>query len=302
MSQPSPNDSDAILGGQNPQPIDAAVLGGVEGVKQQIAKEWGLSYELVDRFSFETVFVNDNAEIIDRQQKQAFCYTVDINGVPLELVCISAGSFLMGGCRQTDYQLETQLAQPIHLVTLESFFMGKYPVTQKQYLALMGMNPSRYQADDRHPVEEMSWRDAMEFCERLSKLTSKKFTLPSESQWEYACRAGTDTDFCFGRQINTKLANYDDLENDKYFRSRGRTTPVGIFSPNSWGLYDVHGNVREWCLDKYYHHGYIGAPLDGSAWSDFDTNDRSCQSYRSFRSGSWNDRREECMSYTRGLW
>ena len=197
MSELQPSNTDAILGGQTPPPLNSAVLGGIAGIEQQLINQWGLSKESISRFGFETVFVNDNAEIIDRQQKESFCYTVDINGVPLEIVYIPAGSFMMGGFDEA--QISHRLPEPLHIVTLQPFFMGKYPVTQKQYLSLMGTNPSRFHADDRHPVEEVSWRDAMEFCRRLSELTNKNLTLPSESQWEYACRAGTDTNFYFGR-------------------------------------------------------------------------------------------------------
>ena len=305
MSELLPSNTDAILGGQTPPPVNAAVLGGVAGAKQQIAREWGLSDGLVTCARFETVFVNDNAEIIEQQQKEVFCYTVDINGVSLEMVYVPAGNFAMGGIPHSGNQPAYQLVQPIHLVTLESFFIGKYHVTQKQYLALMGTNPAYFKGNDRHPVEEVSWQDAMEFCRRLSELTNKNFTLPSESQWEYACRAGTDTNFYFGREINSELVNFDNLTNDKYARGRSicRTTPVGIYPPNSWCLYDMHGNVRDWCLDTY-HHGYIGAPSDGSAWLEVDRNDynnRDSWNYHSFRGGSWNDTGEMCASYQRGF-
>jgi eukaryotic-like serine/threonine-protein kinase len=302
MSELQPFNTDAILGGQNPPPLNDAVLGGVAGTKRQIVHEWGLSEELVDRFSFETVTVNENAEIIDRQQKEAVCYTVDINGVPLELVYIPAGSFLMG----VTFEWHThKREEPIHLVTLQSFFMGKYPVTQKQYLALMDTNPSRFQGNDRHPVEKVSWENAMEFCCRLSKLTDKNFTLPSESQWEYACRAGTSTYFYFGQKINTDLVNfagYDPNERSTSkiaeYISNHKTTSVGMYPPNSWGLYDMHGNVWEWCLDTYQSN-YIGAPSDGSAWIDSDRNYLSC--HHQMRGGSWRLLSCYCLSYSRGF-
>jgi eukaryotic-like serine/threonine-protein kinase len=228
---------------------------------------------------------------------------VDINGVPLEMVYIPAGNFSMGCTSPLGHQLEHQLVQPIHLVTLESFFIGKYHITQKQYLALMGINPAYFKGNDRQPVEQVSWQDAMEFCRRLSELTNKNFTLPSESQWEYACRAGTDTKFYLGQKINSKLVNFDDFTTGNSFRGGflRRTAPVGTYPPNSWGLYDMHGNVRDWCLDTY-HHSYIGAPSDGSAWIEVDLNDYDDSwDYHSFRGGSWNDTEEMCMSYQRGF-
>jgi formylglycine-generating enzyme required for sulfatase activity len=288
MSELQPSNTDAILGGQTPPPINAAVLGGITGIEQQLINQWGLSEESISRFRFETVFVNDNAEIIDRQQKEAFCYVEKINSVPLEMVYIPAGSFLMGGFDES--RISDQSPEPIHPVTLQSFFMSKYPVTQKQYLALMGTNSARFQADDQRPVVNVSWRDAMEFSRRLSELTNKNFTLPSESQWEYACRAGTDTNFCFGQKINADLANFKDSRETiaDYYKTT-QTTPVGIYPPNAWGLYDMHGNVLEWCLDTL-HGNYISAPSDGSAWIDFDN-----QYYHPCRGGSW---RYLCNSYT----
>jgi eukaryotic-like serine/threonine-protein kinase len=305
MSENQPDNTDAILGGQTPPPVDAAVLGGVAGIEQQLINQWSLSKESISQFSFETVFVNDNAEIIERKQKESFCYTVDLNGIPLEMVYVPAGSFMMGGFDEA--QISHKLPEPLHLVTLQSLFMGKYPVTQKQYLALMGTNPARFQADDRHPVEEVSWRDAMEFCRRLSELTNKNFTLPSESQWEYACRAGTDTNFYFGQEINTDLANFADFKPfedsretiAEYYKTR-KTTPVGIYPPNSWGLYDTHGNVYEWCLD-IHHCNYIGAPSDGSAWIDFDEdNHNRMGNSHPCRGGSWRNLWDFSTSYKRG--
>jgi formylglycine-generating enzyme required for sulfatase activity len=123
-------------------------------------------------------------------------------------------------------------------------------------------------AQDQHPVERVSWEDAMEFCHRLSQRTGRHYTLPSEAQWEYACRAGTSTPFAFGETISAELANYRASEN--YGQGpkgvdRGQTTPVGMFPSNAWGLHDMHGNVWEWCLD-HWHGSYEGAPEDGSAW------------------------------------
>jgi formylglycine-generating enzyme required for sulfatase activity len=177
MSEIQPDNTDAILGGQNPPPLNSAVLGGIAGIEQQLINQWGLSKESISRFSFETVFVNDNAEIIDRKQKESFCYTVDINGVPLEIVYIPAGSFMMGGFDKA--QISHRLPEPLHLVTLQSFFMGKYPITQKQYLSLMGKNPARFRADDRHPVVKIQvWergrREGMAKPQEWAEIASRK--------------------------------------------------------------------------------------------------------------------------------
>jgi formylglycine-generating enzyme required for sulfatase activity len=133
--------------------------------------------------------------------------------------------------------------------------MGKYEVTQAQYQAIMGNNPSNFKGEKR-PVEQVSWNDAVKFCEELSKKTGRAYRLPSEAEWEYAARAGTDTPFHFGETITTDLANYNG--NFTYASApkgeyRKETTDVGIFPPNSFGLYDMCGNVWEWCLDKYHN-------------------------------------------------
>jgi eukaryotic-like serine/threonine-protein kinase len=306
-----PDNTDAILGGQNPPPTNAVVLGGMTGMKRQVLYEWGLREELVNPFSFETVTVNDSGEIFEQKQKDALCYTENLNGIPIEMVYIPAGEFLMGGSIEflypgniADYKDYKNVAEalefekPIHLVTLKSFFMAKYPITQAQYQAVMLTNPSKFQGDDRHPVETVSWDNAMEFCRRLSELTSKNFSLPSESQWEYACRSGTNTRYCYGQKISFDLVNYSGCEhfNDSHrediqAKCQYKTTFVGNYPPNPWGLYDMHGNVWEWCLDTR-HDNYIDAPTDGSAWIESDGD-------HPVRGGAWNDLAHQCMSYKR---
>ena len=165
---------------------------------------------------------------------------------------------------------------PQHRVTVSTFFISRYPVTQAQWQAIASLDkvdidlkadPSRFKGDNR-PVEQVNWYDAVEFCARLSRETGREYILPSEAEWEYACRAGTTTPFHFGETITTDLANY----NGNYTYGSGpkgvyreETTPVGSFSPNAFGLSDMHGNVWEWCEDNW-HNNYEGAPTDGSAW------------------------------------
>ncbi len=167
--------------------------------------------------------------------------------------------------------------RPQHLVGVAPFYMGKYPVTQAQYEIIMG----NFQGGDR-PVETVSWHDAVEFCRKLSQLTSQQYRLPSEAEWEYACRAGTTKPFCYGETISLEVVNYRSEE----------TTSVGSFPANSYGLYDLHGNILKWCADKY-HGTYTGAPTDGSAWS----NDRN-QAYV-LRGGCWYSRLSYCRSAAR---
>jgi formylglycine-generating enzyme required for sulfatase activity len=161
-------------------------------------------------------------------QKQAL--ELKIPGArPLELVEIPAGSFLMGS-------KERDSEQPIHKVTLKAFRIGKYPVTQGQYEAVMGKNPSYFKGADR-PVERVNWHDAVEFCKKLSKQTGQQVSLASEAQWEYACRAGSTGKYCFGDD-ESKLGDYA-----WFLANSGRQTyPVGQKKPNGWGLYDMHGN------------------------------------------------------------
>jgi formylglycine-generating enzyme required for sulfatase activity len=156
--------------------------------------------------------------------------------------------------------------------------------------------------DDR-PVEQVSWGDAMEFCRRLSQRTGRHYTLPSEAQWEYACRGGTSTPFAFGETLSDELANYDASEtygNGLKGKYRKQTTPVGRFPANAWGLQDMHGNVLEWCLDDW-HGSYEGAPVDGSAWVDgtVGQSSNSGEKTKLLRGGSWDDNPGSCRSADR---
>jgi formylglycine-generating enzyme required for sulfatase activity len=155
---------------------------------------------------------------------------------------------------------------PQHQVTVPSFFVGKYPLTQAQYEAIMGNNPAYFKGNNR-PVEKVNWDDAIAFCQKLSQKTGKNYKLPSEAQWEYACRAGTTTPFYFGESITPDLVNYDGrypYANAPTGQYREQTTDVGTFPPNAFGLYDMHGNVWEWCEDDWQKN-YINAPINGSA-------------------------------------
>ena len=140
----------------------------------------------------------------------------------------------------------------------------------------------------------------MEFCRRLRQRTGRYYTLPSEAQWEYACRAGTSTPFAFGETLSDELANYDASEtygNGLKGKYRKQTTPVGRFPANAWGLQDMHGNVLEWCLDDW-HGSYEGAPVDGSAWVDgtVGQSSNSGEKTKLLRGGSWIDNPRGCRS------
>ncbi len=261
------------------------------------------------------------------QQARHFIEDVG-NGVQLEMVQIPQGSFLMGS---PEDELERRDNEgPQHEVTVPPFFMGKYAVTQAQWKTVANLpqvnrelnpDPSYFKGANR-PVESVSWYDAVEFCARLSQHTGKPYRLPSEAEWEYACRAGTTTPFHFGETITTDLANYDgtDDKDGKWSGSYGQgpkgiyrqeTTPVGSFGvANAFGLYDMHGNVWEWCADPW-HDGYQGAPTDGTVW-DENCNDNRYQKYvdllvntegdnqaRLLRGGSWNNNPRNCRSAIR---
>ncbi|MFO5440741.1 MAG: SUMF1/EgtB/PvdO family nonheme iron enzyme, partial [Dolichospermum sp.] len=165
------------------------------------------------------------------------------NGVKLEMIAIPGGTFWMGS--PTNEAERNNDEGPQHQVTVPSFFMGKYPLTQAQYQAIIGNNPSYFKGNNR-PVERVIWNDAVTFCQKLSQKTGKNYRLPSEAEWEYACRAGTKTPFSFGDNITPDLVNYDgnypykSAPKGKY---REQTTDVGTFPPNAFGLYDMHGNV-----------------------------------------------------------
>ncbi|XWK87203.1 MAG: bifunctional serine/threonine-protein kinase/formylglycine-generating enzyme family protein [Phormidium sp.] len=256
----------------------------------------------LSKFSFEVVTVNASGAIINRQNREAEFFREDINGVTLEIVSIPGGTFLMGSPNTEEKRYNDE--GPQHQVTVAAFFMGKYPVTQAQWEAVAALpqanislktNPSNFKGANR-PVEQVSWNEAQEFCTRLSQKTGKIYRLPSEAEWEYACRAGTTTPFYFGETITTDLVNYDG--NYTYASApkgiyRQQTTDVGSFPPNAFGLYDMHGNVWEWCAD-IYHDNYNGAPSDGKAWES-GGNDR----YRLLRGGSWSSYPWNCRSASR---
>ncbi len=228
---------------------------------QSLAQE---SDEL-ESFEFEVVTVNREGKEINREQKEAEYFTEDLgNGVELDMVYIPGGSFRMGSPVGEGNKSE----KPQHKVTVQPFFMGKFQITQAQWKAIIKTNPSHFKGNDL-PVERVSWEEAVEFCQRLSKQTGKEYRLPSEAKWEYACRVGTTTPFHFGETITDKLANYyasETYADEPKGEYRGKTIPVGSFPPNAFGLYDMHGNLWEWCEDDW-HDNYNGAPADGSAWT-----------------------------------
>jgi formylglycine-generating enzyme required for sulfatase activity len=255
--------------------------------------------------------------ILQRRSKTAKYFTQEIrNGVSIDMVQIPGGTFDMGSPETEEGRQSSE--SPQHQVTLPAFFMGKYPITQAQWRSVVSsttqvkrkidLEPSNFDGDDL-PVEKVSWLDAEEFCLRLSKLSDREYRLPTEAEWEYACRAGTTTPFHFGATIGSDIANYraQDLEGGKtnypgkygpgeLGKFRETTTSVGSFKiANRFGLYDMHGNVWEWCLD-HWHDSYADAPEDGSAWLDLSAEENAP---RVLRGGSWDDYPANCRSASR---
>ncbi|MCY7408529.1 MAG: formylglycine-generating enzyme family protein, partial [Alkalinema sp. CAN_BIN05] len=230
---------------------------------------------------------------ITRRKLTAQFYPEDLgNSISLDVVSILGGSFQMGS--PEDEPERNNNEGPQHLVRVPDFFMGKYQVTQAQWRSVsnypqenikLNSNPSNFKGDDL-PVEQVSWDECVEFCMRLSTRTGRHYRLPSESEWEYACRGGTETPFAFGKTLTTELANYDgnySYANGPKGEYLNKTTSVGQFVANTFGLYDMHGNIYEWCED-HWHRNYEKAPDDGSAWLK---NTSKRDSARVLRGGSW---------------
>jgi formylglycine-generating enzyme required for sulfatase activity len=253
--------------------------------------------QTLKKFDFDTVTVDVAGNITSRQHHQAQFFRENLGGgAILDMVAIPGGRFVMGS-PNTEARL-SNYEGPQRTVNISPFFMGKYPVTQAQYQALMGNNPSHFKGffkSKQLPVEQVSWDEAVKFCRKLSEKTGKTYRLPAEAEWEYACRAGTTTPFCFGETITPDLVNYDG--NYPYGAApkglyRKQTTDVGSFPPNAFGLYDMHGNVWEWCSDRW-HDNYNGAPTDGSSWETGNDNNRVQ------RGGSWNGNAVVCRAARR---
>ncbi|MDJ0693967.1 formylglycine-generating enzyme family protein [Mastigocoleus sp. MO_188.B34] len=256
------------------------------------------------KFSFDTVTVNRRGEIIKLERKQARYFTEYLrNNITLDMVYIPGGKFMMGSPEGEGLDTE----KPQHEVTVPAFFMGKYQVTQEQWKAVAALpkvdrklnpDPSYFKGNNL-PVEQVSWYDAEEFCKRLSQHTDRQYSLPSEAEWEYACRTGTTTPFHFGETITSELANYNAGyafadENEGEYRKK--TTLVGQFNKaNAFGLYDIHGNVWELCLDDW-HNDYKVAPNGYIAWIN-----KNKQGNTVLRGGSWDNNPKRCRSASRAI-
>jgi formylglycine-generating enzyme required for sulfatase activity len=201
------------------------------------------------------------------------------NSLGMKFVWIPPGTFMMGSPKEEKERIDNETQ---HKVTLtKGFYMGVYTVTQEQWQGVMGNNPSNFKGEKNLPVEQVSWDDCQQFIKKLREKDKKAYRLPTEAEWEYSCRAGTKTPFHFGETISTDQANYNGnftYGTGKKGVYREKTTPVGSFPANAWGLHDMHGNVWQWCQD-----GYGNYPQEDVV----DPQGAEKGAFRVLRGGSW---------------
>ena len=296
---------------QNPPPPDPKGLPKMQPHTFQIAQ---IEIEELARFDFETAKIardkkNSKNWQITKSAGYGWQRTEELGDVRLAMVEIIGGTFLMGAPKDEPEFYEDEAPQ--HEVTVSDFFISKYPITQAQWRAVatqlpqinieLNPDPSDFQGNENCPVEQVSWFEAVEFCDRLSVKTGREYRLPTEAEWEYACRAGTTTPFYFGETLSSKLANYNWDSNYNNGpkggdRQTSQTSPVGNFPANAFGLYDMHGNVYEWCLDTW-HGSYSEKPEElkksgNIPWVSGDEKEER----RLLRGGSWVTLPRHCRS------
>ncbi|MGE0883400.1 MAG: formylglycine-generating enzyme family protein [Blastocatellales bacterium] len=299
-------------------------IGITPDIKEAVKSKIPLSWPELLGFEFEVVKLDSRGHMEEKRKERARFYLEEMSGgVNLEMVEIPAGTFLMGSSTfeleeveanysrgtlkdaKSEVQQRLKMETPQRMVKVSALYFSKYEVTQAQWRAVASLpkvnrelmsDPSNFKGGNR-PVEQISWEDAMEFCERLSRATGRRYRLPTEAEWEYACRSGTKWPFSFGETIETDWVNYNGkipYAGAARDSNRQQTVPVGSLGvANAFGLYDMHGNVWEWCLDSW-HEGYAGAPSDSSVW-DKDSD----QSVRVLRGGAWDSSAGECRSSER---
>lgn len=247
---------------------------------------------MFSNIEFTYPVADDQGQVVElRPGKARLLSEILAPGITLELVAVPGGSFRMGSIHGHGYPDE----EPQHFVQVAPFWLGKTPVTQAQWRAVMGAHRGRFEGPDL-PVDSVSWDDSVRFCQRLSKKSGRRYALPSEAQWEYACRAGSLTAFAWGPVATSDLANYNG-EFSHLGGPRGvyrhKLLPVMSLPPNAFGLYEMHGNLWEWCADAW-HEDYTGAAADGSPWLGGPNTE-----FRTARGGCWHDIPEVCRAASR---
>ncbi len=251
-------------------------------------------------FDFATIKIDRQGLEKERTYHSAKLYIENLDDwQKLSMVYIPPGKFIMGASAKEKYSSDRE--RPVHQVKVAEFLIGEYPITQAQWRNVaklpqinreLKLNPAHFKGDNR-PVESVSWLEAREFCDRLSAYTGKQYRLPSEAEWEYACRGNTRSPFAYGDTLTGELADYASTyayASETVSPYRQGTTVVGNFMPNTFGLSDLHGNVREWCADPW-HENYHGAPSNSKAW-----NQGGNKAWRTLRGGSWANKPSHCRS------
>jgi sulfatase modifying factor 1 len=242
-------------------------------------------------FAFVAAFVTLAGDLAVHAQDKKDPPKPFTNSIGMKFDWIKPGSFMMGSPANEAGRDKGEIQ---HKVTLtKGFYMGVYTVTQEEWQSVMGNNPSDFKGEKNLPVEMVSWDDCQEFIKKLREKDKKPYRLPTEAEWEYACRAGTKTPFSFGETISTDQANYKGnvaYGNGKKGVYREKTTPVGSFPANAWGLYDTHGNLFQWCQD------WLG---DYPQKDVVDPQGPDEGQYRVLRGGSWNFYPQNCRSALR---
>jgi formylglycine-generating enzyme required for sulfatase activity len=239
-------------------------------------------YGLVAPFVFAT--------ILQAQTKEPPQF---INGIGLRFVLLPPGSFTMGSPGSEKGRGDDEI--PRKITFAKGLYVGVHTVTQEQWQAVMGDNPSHFKGAKNLPVEQVSWHDCAAFCKKLSGKDKKPYRLPTEAEWEYACRASTTTPYHFGATLDSAQANYNGnfiYGNGKPGVYREKTTPVGSFPANAWGLHDMHGNVWQWCSD--WHGGYARNDLTDPQGPKTGKN-------RMQRGGSWGSHPIFCRAANRNF-
>ena len=321
--------------------VELRVPGGLLPKVAETKAEEADNFPPLKTFEFEMAKIESEWETdkhkLRRWRREGVQFVEDLgNGIGLEMVSVPGGKFQMGSPRDESERHPDE--GPQHEVTVAAFYLGKYPVTQAQWRAIailpkanreLALDPARFKGKD-YPIETVSWDDAIEFCQRLSRVTGREYRLPSEAEWEYACRAEMMTPFSFGETISTDLANYDgnftygdgikgeyqkkttpvgnfsangaglyDMHGKVWkWYNRKKTMPVGSFPANGFGLYDMHGNVWEWCIDVW-HGNYKKAPANGRAWLAREGDKADTRKLRVLRGGSWFGSPKLCRSACR---